>query len=125
MSRDYKKLKVWELSHKLVVKVYIVTEKFPKAELFGLTSQMRRSAVSIPANIVEGTARKSQKEYIHFLVTALGSASELDYYIYLAKELKYIQDSNYEELRKDCKEVIRMIQGLIQKIRKDIVLAEG
>ncbi|HCJ67347.1 MAG TPA: hypothetical protein DHV62_08520 [Elusimicrobia bacterium] len=124
MSRDYKKLKVWEVSHNLVIKVYKVTKKFPQSEWLGLISQMRRSAVSIPANIVEGAGRKSQKEYLHFLQTALSSANELDYYIYLVKELEFIQNETYEELKKDTQQIIKMLQGLIYRINKDLI-ADG
>jgi four helix bundle protein len=82
MSRDYHKLKVFQAAHELVKKIYKITKGFPKEELFGLISQMRRAAVSIPANIAEGSARKGKKEYIQFLFNALGSASELEYYIF-------------------------------------------
>ena len=116
MSRDYHKLKVFDMAHILTKKIYTFTNKFPKEEMFGLTSQMRRASVSIPANIAEGSARRSKKEYIQFLFNALGSASELEYYIYLSKDLDYISCNEYAELRDLENQVARMLQGLIKAI---------
>lgn len=90
----YKRLRVWEESHTLVLLLYKVTKNFPKDELFGLTSQIRRAAVSIPANIVEGFARASRKEFIQFLYIATGSLVEVEYYIHLAKDLGYIDEES-------------------------------
>jgi four helix bundle protein len=120
MSRDYRKLKVWELSHNLVKRIYMVTKKFPKSEWLGLISQMRRASVSIPANIVEGSGRKSQREYVHFLHTALSSAFELDYYIYLSEELGFLQEEIYNELESISQQVIKMLQGLIHRIENNL-----
>ena len=120
MSRNYKELKVWELSHDLIIKMYKITKSFPKSEWHGLIPQMRRSAVSIAANIVEGAGRNGQKEYIHFLQIALSSAGELDYYIYLVKELEYIQINLYEDLKNNCQQIMKMLNGLIQRIKKDL-----
>jgi len=120
MSRDYKKLEVWKLAHKLVLKTYDMTKKFPKSEWFGLISQMRRAAVSIPANIVEGAGRKGQKEYIHFLYTSLSSCNELGYYIYLSAELNFIDNREYKEMETLSLQVSKMLQGLIKRIEKDL-----
>jgi four helix bundle protein len=116
MSRDYHKLKVFDMSHILTIKIYDITKRFPRDELFGLTSQMRRASVSIPANIAEGSARRSKKEYVQFLSNALGSASELEYYIFLSKDLHYISNNEYEDLRNLENQVARMLQGLIKAI---------
>lgn len=88
----YRKLRVWQESHKLVLLIYKESKNFPKDELFGLTSQLRRAAVSVPANIVEGFARASRKEFIQFLYIATGSLAEVEYYIELLKDLGYINE---------------------------------
>ncbi len=90
MIRDYKKIKAWQLADELTLLVYRVTKGFPKNEVWGLTSQMRRSAVSVPANIVEGSARKNKNEYLQFLYIAKSSLTELSYCITFTKELEYL-----------------------------------
>jgi four helix bundle protein len=120
MSRDYKKLEVWRKAHNLAVGVYGVTRKFPSTERLGIISQMRRAAVSVPANIVEGADRKGQKEYCHFLYNALSSCNELGYHFYLAKELKFIEEKEYKEMDAYCVQVSKMLQGLISRIQKDL-----
>ena len=96
--QDFKKLKVWQKAHSLAVAIYQATEVFPKDELYGLTSQIRRSCVSIPANIAEGCGRGGNTEFNRFLQIALGSATELEYHLLLANELKFLNLANYEEL---------------------------
>ena len=103
--RTHKDLDVWKLGIVLVKDVYTLTQHFPKNENYGLSSQMQRSAVSIPSNIAEGAARQGKKEYIHFLYIALGSLAELETQIIIAKEIAYLENSVYfenkiEELRK-------------------------
>ena len=98
MGRDYTKIKAWQLADELVLLIYKATKHFPKSEIWGLISQMRRAAVSVAANIVEGSARKNRKEYLQFLYIALSSLTELSYYIRLSKELEYVNNSQYEEL---------------------------
>jgi len=93
MARDYTKIKAWQLTDELALLIYKTTKEFPKSEIWGLTSQMRRAAVSVPANIVEGSARKNRKEYLQFLYIAMSSLAELDYYIRFTKELRYL-DTN-------------------------------
>lgn len=107
----YRKLRVWQESHKLVLLLYKVSKNFPKDELFGLTSQLRRAAVSVPANIVEGFARASRKEFIQFLYIATGSFVEVEYYIQLAKDLEYID----EETRKFLFEQHHYVGVLLHK----------
>ncbi len=84
--RDFKKYKVWELGHKITLEIYRITKDFPKEELYGMTSQMRRAAYSIPSNIVEGCGRESNTEFRRFLIISQGSASELEYFTILAKD---------------------------------------
>ena len=95
---DYKQLKVWEKSHQLTLNVYQVTASFPKEEMYGLTSQIKRAAASIPANIAEGSGRGSNNELIRFLRIATGSAYELEYHIFLAYHLGFIEETNYQNL---------------------------
>lgn len=114
INQGFKSLLVWQKSYALTIKIYKVTEKFPKSEIYGLVSQMRRAAISVPANIAEGYERQYNKEYIQFLTVARGSLGELETYLLLAKDLKYITRRTFEELEQDRKEVIRLLQGLIR-----------
>jgi len=96
--RDFKKIKVWEKAHKLTLQLYKVTASFPQEERYGLTSQIRRSAASIPANIAEGAGRDTQAELARFVHIASGSASELEYHLLLARDLGYIDPNIHAEL---------------------------
>jgi len=111
-------LEVWKLSHQLTLKVYEVSKQFPSDENFGLTSQVRRSAASVPTNIVEGRSRQYRKEFIQFLYVAKGSLEETNYHLYLAKDLKYISLVVYEELDQICKRIRMMIYKLIKSLRE-------
>lgn len=117
MSRDHRKLKAFELADTLAVATYRATTSFPKHELFGLTAQMRRAAVSTAANIVEGSARSSHKEYLQFLSTALGSLRELGYYIDLSGRLGYLEAQQVEALGRQYEESARVLSGLIRSLR--------
>jgi len=118
-NKGYKKLKVFAESHKLVVMTYKATEKFPKSELFGLTSQMRRAAVSVAANIIEGQARSSKKEFNRFLFLANGSLVELEYYLELVLELGYLLPAEYSEIDKQRTAVGMLLGGLIKHFKLD------
>jgi four helix bundle protein len=118
--KDYKHLEVWRSAHRLALAVYENSCTFPKDELYGLTSQMRRAAVSICANIAEGCGRKSDSELARFLQIARGSASELDYHFLLAHDLKYLPLAKYEELESRVRGVQRMLTSLSQRVRRDI-----
>jgi len=96
--RDFKKFEVWQLSHQLTLKVYTSTKNFPKEEIFGLTSQIRRSFASIGYNISEGSGRNSDKEFANFINIALGSSNEAENQLILAKDLKYINENDYGNL---------------------------
>jgi four helix bundle protein len=89
-------LDVWKLSHQLVLSIYKITEKFQKTKQFGLVSQIRRSAISIPTNIIEGQARRYKKEFIQFLYIAKGSLEETNYHLFLAKDLSFISEEKYQ-----------------------------
>src|SRR5712691_669873 len=106
--RPHERLDVWTKSIEFVVAVYKATERFPKDERFGLTSQLRRAAVSIPANIAEGAGRKSYKEFAHFLSNSQGSASEAETELLLANRLSYFEKQSYIELRSAFDEIGRM-----------------
>jgi len=115
--QDYKKLKVWELSHELTLVVYQKTSVFPKEELFGLTSQLRRASSSIPTNIAEGCGRFSQKELSQFLNISLGSANETSYLLFLSKDLNYITAEDFQDLENKIEQIKAMLIKLIQKIK--------
>ena len=117
--KDFRKLKIWEKSHQLCLRIYEATARFPKEEIFGLTSQIRRSCVSIAANIAEGCGRNSENELGHFLDIAMGSASELECLILLAKDLDYFKAKDSDELLMSVIEIKRMLGGFIHRLRKN------
>ena len=113
MSRDPDKLKVFHRADALVVDVYRVTKRFPAAERYGLQSQLRRAAVSVPTNIVEGCARASTREYAHFVTVALGSASEVRYLLGLSARLGLLTQEEVQPLTDDYTHLLRALQGLL------------
>jgi len=115
--RDFKSLLVWQKSHELTLKVYQFTSDFPKSEIYGLSSQIRRSSSSIPTNIAEGCGRTSQSQMAHFLNISLGSASELRYQILLARDLNYISNKMCKELSISVDEVMKMLTSLHHQVR--------
>jgi len=121
VKRAHKNLEVWQLSVALATFVYQITETFPKSEIYGITSQMRRAAVSIPSNIAEGAARFSSKEFAQFLNIAGGSLSELDTQIEIAYNLKYINIEQREELDRRIEVISIKLAALISVIRKQIM----
>lgn len=116
--KNFKELRIWQRSHQLVLAIYHSTKGFPKEETYGLTSQIRRSCTSIPTNIAEGCGRNSDTELCRFLVTAMGSASELEYQLLLCYELSYLSTTDYESLSKELVEIKKMINIFIQKLGK-------
>ncbi|WP_321376081.1 four helix bundle protein [uncultured Draconibacterium sp.] len=116
--KDFKNLKVWQKGMKLVVDIYKSTKLFPQEELYGLTSQIRRSAVSIPSNIAEGAGRGSNKEFSRFLDISLGSSFELETQIILAHELEFISESEFETLTDKVQEEQKMINGIQKSINR-------
>lgn len=115
--RPHERLKLWRRAVDFVVRLYGLTASFPKEERFGLTSQIRRAAVSVPANIAEGAGRQSDKEFLYFLSDAQGSASELATEILIARELGYLSQRDYAEANDELGHIGRMIVGLSQKIK--------
>lgn len=117
-ERPHKKLEVWQKAMALVARIYSLTKEFPKSEAYGLSSQMRRSAISIPGNIAEGAARKSKAEFLQFLNIARGSLSELDTQLELAYMLGYIDEKRQRETLAELTTVFRMLSGLIRSLKK-------
>lgn len=116
--RSHEKLDVWRKSVDFVVKIYRMTEKFPSDERFGLTSQIRRASVSIPANIAEGAARESDKEFLRFLSIAQGSASEVETELLIANRLGFLPDENHIAARAALDEIGRMAMGLANHLKR-------
>lgn len=116
MSRDHRKLKVFSMADELVVEVYRRTTDFPVEERYGLQAQLRRAAVSVPTNIVEGCARRTTRDYVQFLVIALGSASEIRYLLGLARRLEILSSSAHDALEPAYDELVRALEGLIRSL---------
>jgi four helix bundle protein len=114
----YRKLVAWQLSHELVLLIYKYTRDFPRDELHGLTNQIRRAAVSVPANIVEGYARASRKEFIQFLYISYASLAEVEYYLELVRDLKYLPESICETLEAKRLVVGKVLFKLIMALKK-------
>ena len=113
---SYRDLVVWQKSIRLTVEVYRLAEKFPSSELYGLASQMKRAAVSVPSNIAEGSRRSSRKDYRHFLLIAFGSGSELETQIEVAKNLPFGKSLDYSHVSTLLEEVMRMLNVLVSKL---------
>ena len=117
--KDFHELKVWQKAHQLTLAVYQLTKDFPREERYGLSSQLRRCSSSIPANLAEGCGRNGDAEFARFCSIAMGSASELEYHLLLAKDLKLIQPKDYADLAQRAIEVKRMLTALLQKLNAD------
>ena len=115
--KDFRSLKVWEKSHALTLAIYKSTEEFPKQELYSLTNQIQRAAVSIPANIAEGCGKDSDAELKRYFSIAMGSASELEYLLLLAHDLGYLQESIYQPMQSELVETRKMLNAFIQKLK--------
>jgi four helix bundle protein len=117
--QNFRNLKVWEKAHTLTLDVYQSSKLFPREEIYGLTSQMRRASASIGANIAEGSCRGGDVDFARFLQMAAGSASELEYHLLLARDLKLLQALDYERLSSLTVDVKRMLASLMQKLRAE------
>ena len=115
--KDFKELRVWLKAHELAILVYKLTRAFPRDEVYGLTSQVRRSAASIGANIAEGCGRHSDGEMTRFLQIARGSASETEYHLLLAKDLGFLQEADFQVAEQAVVVVQRMLTALVQRVQ--------
>ena len=117
--RDHRKLRAFELADQLALAVYQTTKTFPKDEIFGMTAQMRRAAISVPSNIVEGCARNSNADFLRFLDIAFGSGRELEYQLSLATRLGYIDPDESQQLDAIVNELMKVLSGLIKSLRQN------
>ena len=114
--KDFRTLEVWKKSHELSLAIYRETRGFPREELFGLTSQIRRASTSISANIAEGCGRGSDADFARFLQIAFGSASELDSHLLLSRELEFLNEKEYQQIYERILEIRRMLSSLIRRV---------
>ena len=117
--KDFHELKVWQKAHQLTLAVYEVTRNFPREELYNLTSQLRRCSCSVPTNLAEGCGRSGDTDFARFCSIAMGSASELEYLLLLARDLKLLKLHEHRELEQAVTEVKRMLAALLQKLNAD------
>lgn len=117
--RDYRKIKAWQSADDLTVVIYRESRYFPVEERYGLTSQLRRAAYSVPANIAEGSARNTKKDYLHFLYISRGSLTEVQYFVHLAKRLDYVDAGSATLLESQVGESFRLLHGLIGAVEKE------
>ena len=117
--KDFRRLAVWGKAHALTLAIYRMTGMFPRAELYGITSQMRRCGASVPANIAEGCGRTGDGEFHRFLNMAAGSAVELEYFLLLARDLRFMSAEDYDKVNRDALEVQRMLASLLRKVARD------
>lgn len=116
----YMDLDVWKKSHEFVMEIYKISKKFPKEEIYGLISQLRRAAYSIPANIAEGNGKQYVKEYIQYLYISKSSLNEIRYYLLLSKDLNYIDNEKYHLLLKLLIQIEKMVMGLIKSLKQKL-----
>ena len=119
--KPHQRLDAWKKGIEFTVRIYAATENFPKHELFGITSQLRRASVSIPNNIAEGAGRNTSKEFLHFLFISRGSLSEVDTLLIIAKRLKYISPETYEELNRLLDFISKLLSGLINSVKAKVM----
>jgi four helix bundle protein len=119
---DFKGLKVWSKAHRLTLAIYQLSRSFPKDEMYGLTSQMRRAAASIGANIAEGCGRRSDPELKRFVQIARGSASEVEYHLLLARDLQFLTQEEFTKLQANTLEIQRMLTSLAQRLQRPALL---
>jgi four helix bundle protein len=117
--RDYTKINAWKLADDLTVAVYQFTRSFPREELYGLTSQVRRASYSVPANIAEGSSRESKRDYLHFLYIARGSLSEAQYFVHLARRLGYLSPNDADALAEQTSATFACLHGLIRSVERE------
>jgi four helix bundle protein len=117
--QDFRELKVWQKAHALTLAVYRETKRFPREEIYGLTSQLRRATASIPANLAEGRCRPTERDFARFVAIALGSAAEADYFLLLANDLGLLDSARYEPLNHEIAQVKKMLASLYTRLRAE------
>ena len=122
--KDFRNLRVWQEAHRLTLEIYRITTDFPKYELYGLTSQIRRCSASIGANIAEGCGKRGNNEFQRYLQIASGSASELDYHLLFSRDLGLLEEHQYGNLEKSLTKLRKMMTSLLQKIESERLLAK-
>lgn len=120
MGRDFRKIRAWQLADDLTVMVYSVTKKFPREEMYGLVSQLRRATSSVAANIAEGANRATKKDYLHFLSIARGSLAEAEYYLHLSRRLGYLIEAEYEKVEILRRETAATLNGLMKSVQSEL-----
>jgi four helix bundle protein len=120
MARDFKNIKAWQYADDLAVLVYSKTKTFPKEEIYGITSQLRRAAVSVATNAAEGASRKHKREYLNFLYIARGSIAEVEYLLHLSERVGYLDNDSYQKLESLRIKAAKTLYGLINSVKKDI-----
>lgn len=119
LVRDYRKIIAWQRAHELVLEAYKATRPFPPEERYGLTSQLRRAACSVPANIVEGSSRSSKREYLRFLQIAWGSLKEVEYFLLLARDLECLSAEKHRDLTESVNDTFAPLHGLMKAVEKE------
>jgi four helix bundle protein len=117
--KDFRDLKVWQRAHQITLAIYRCTRSFPREETYGMVSQLRRCSSSVAANIAEGCGRSGNAEFGRFLTVAMGSASELEYFLLLARDLEYLSRETHDAVTKDVVEMRRMVNRLMSKVRAE------
>lgn len=117
--KDFRSLKVWEKAHESTLKIYQITDSFPKQEIYGVTSQIRRAAISIPTNIAEGCGKDTDPELKRYCLIAMGSSSELEYLLLLAHDLRYFSEEDHLQIQNQLIEVRKMLNAFVQKLKTD------
>ena len=125
MLRSFRELEVWQKAHGLALATYRLTDKFPDRERFGIVSQIRRSAASVPANIAEGFGRRTTKELLQFLTNANGSLEETRYFLILSRDLTYLKNEDFENMEKQCSSVGQMIGALSRSLKSRLTGVHG
>lgn len=124
MGRDFRNIKAWKYADDFAVLVYSASKSFPKSEIYGITSQLRRAVVSVPANIAEGASREHRKEYLHSLYVARGSMAETEYLLHLANRLGYLPPGRYEELESIRTTAAKTLHGLVAAVEKEAIVGK-
>jgi len=124
MPSGFRDLEVWKRAHGAVLEVYRVTNSFPRNEQFGVTSQLRRAAYSIPANMAEGFGRRTTKELLQSLAVANGSLEEMRYFLLLSRDLRYLAPEQFDKMEKELKAIAQMLAALVRSLKNRLSLSE-